>query len=69
MRTVNLSIPKLAFVAATRGMLGAGIGLLTSQRLNRRRRRTVGRTLLTIGILTTIPLAIDLFSQRPAFRH
>jgi hypothetical protein len=64
MRTVNLTFPKLAFVAATRGILGAGIGLLSSQRLTRRRRRSVGRTLLTIGILTTIPLAIDLFSRR-----
>ena len=70
MRTVHLTIPKLAFIAATRGVLGAGIGLLTSQRLDARRRRSVGRTLLTIGVLTTIPLALELFSQRaPAFRH
>ena len=64
MRTVNLTIPKLAFLAATRGMLGAGIALLSAQRLNKRRRRSVGRTLLAIGVLTTIPLALDVFSRR-----
>jgi hypothetical protein len=64
MRTVSLTIPKLAYLAATRGLLGAGIGLLTSQRLKARRRRNVGRALLAIGILTTIPLARQIFFQR-----
>jgi hypothetical protein len=64
MRTVNLTIPKLAFLAATRGMLGAGIALLGAQQLDERRRRTIGRVLLAIGVLTTIPLALDVFLRR-----
>lgn len=70
MRDVQMSFPKLAFLAATRGILGAGIGMLTSQSLNVRKRRSVGRVLLTIGIVSTIPLALDVLSQRtPFFRH
>jgi hypothetical protein len=64
MQSVKLTVPKLAFLAATRGMLGVGVGLLTSQRLDARRRKNVGLVLLAIGVLTTIPLALDLFSQR-----
>ena len=55
MKTVELSLPQFAFVVATRAALGAGLGLLLSQRLRRKRRRAVGLTLLVAGALTTIP--------------
>ena len=58
-RTVTL--PTLMLVAATRGMLGAGIGMLLAGRLGRRRVRKVGRTLVAIGALSTIPLAMRVF--------
>jgi hypothetical protein len=58
MRTVDVSIPEIAFVAATRGMAGAGIGLLAGAHLKEEQRKAVGWTLLTIGILTTIPIAL-----------
>jgi uncharacterized membrane protein YfcA len=60
-RTVNL--PTLMLVAATRGMLGAGIGMLVADRLGERRLR-VGRTLLAIGALSTIPLLLHIFRRR-----
>ena len=41
MRTFEISFPELAFVAATRGMAGAGIGLLWA---NSCRRRFAGRS-------------------------
>jgi hypothetical protein len=52
-------------LAATRGMLGAGLGMLVAGRLGDRRLR-IGRTLVAIGALSTIPLAMRLFRQAPA---
>ena len=57
MRAFDVSLPELAFVAATRGMAGAGIGLLAAEHLSPETRRAVGWTLLTIGALTTLPIA------------
>jgi hypothetical protein len=55
MKSLELNIPTLAFVVATRGMLGVGIGLLLSSRIPEERRRPIGLTLLGIGAATTIP--------------
>lgn len=49
-------------VAATRGMLGAGIGLLLAGRAGNRR-VPIGRALLAIGAITTIPLARRVFGS------
>jgi hypothetical protein len=59
-RTVTL--PTLLLVGATRGMLGVGIGLLLAGRLGERRVR-VGRILVAIGALSTIPLARQIFQS------
>jgi hypothetical protein len=64
MRKVELPIPELGLIAATRGMLGAGIGLLVAGRMSDERRLVVGRILVAIGALSTIPLAIDVLSRR-----
>jgi hypothetical protein len=61
--TLDVSIPELAFVAATRGMAGAGVGLLLAGLLKPETRRAVGWTLLAIGVLTTIPIAAGVFSR------
>jgi hypothetical protein len=50
-----LNFPTFGFVVATRAMIGAGLGLLLSDRLNGDRRRAVGATLLAVGAATTIP--------------
>jgi len=59
MKETRLSLPELALIAGTRGMLGAGLGLLLADRLPEARRQAVGWTLLAVGLLTTIPLAIQ----------
>ena len=64
MRKVELPIPELGAIAATRGMLGAGIGLLLAGRLSNERRKRIGTILLAIGGLSTIPLAIDVLVRR-----
>lgn len=64
-RNLTLQTPTLVLIAATRGMLGAGIGLLLAGRLSESKRQIVGRALLTVGIASTIPLAMKVFGRRP----
>jgi uncharacterized membrane protein YfcA len=64
MKKTEITLPELALIAGTRGMIGAGAGLLLAERLNKDQRRAVGWTLLLVGAISTIPLAIDIFSKR-----
>lgn len=64
MKTYNVTFPEIGIVAATRGMAGAGAGLLLADVIPRETRRAVGWTLLAIGLLTTIPIAMALFGKR-----
>ena len=64
MITTELRLPELGLIAATRGMLGAGIGLLLAHKLSDDRRKGVGWTLVAIGALTTIPLVSIAFDRR-----
>ncbi len=57
MRKIKLSLPEIGILAGTRGMLGAGAGLLLAERI-RKHRKGVGWTLLSIGVLTTIPFVM-----------
>ena len=66
MKKFSMSLPQLIFVAATRGALGVGIGLLAANRIRRHRRRVVGSTLAIVGALTTIPVAIAIFRSKSA---
>jgi hypothetical protein len=62
MKRFNLPAPAFFFVVFTRALLGAGVGLLVSDKLPRKRRKAVGATLVGIGVLTTIPALWVLFS-------
>ena len=57
----ELSIPELGLLAMTRGMLGAGIGLVLANRLDEQQRRPLGWGLVVVGLLTTVPLAFRVF--------
>ena len=63
MKEHKLKVPEIAMIASTRGMLGAGIGLLLSSKLSKDQRRAIGWTLVLVGVVTTIPLAMNLFSK------
>ena len=63
MRKLILTVPEVVFIAATRGALGLGAGLLLSDKLSATRRRAVGTSLLAIGLATTIPAARKLFGR------
>ena len=55
MKKIELSLPEFLFVVVTRAALGAGVGILASRKLSRRSRPKVGASLLTLGVLTTVP--------------
>jgi hypothetical protein len=52
---IQLSWPELAFIIATRAILGAGIALLLADRLSAEQRKAVGSTFVLVGLVTTIP--------------
>ena len=60
MRRISLRVPEIGFIAGTRAAFGAGLGLLLADRLNRRQRRKVGRVLVAIGAVTTVPVVVKL---------
>ena len=64
MKEIQLSRPELAFIIATRAMLGAGIALLLANRLTAERQKAVGATLAAVGLLTTIPAVWAIFGKR-----
>ncbi len=64
MRETKLSIPLLALVAGTRGLLGLGLGLLVSERISGKRRRKLGWALLAVGIVSTIPIGATIAHRR-----
>jgi hypothetical protein len=63
MREIRLVAPELGLIAATRGILGVGIGLLLASRFKRHRRRAVGIALTALGALSTIPLALRMVQR------
>jgi len=66
MREAHLSIPQIAMIAGTRAMAGVGLGLLMADRFSDRPRKAVGWTLLAVGALSTIPLAVEVLgAMRP----
>jgi len=69
MKHASLTLPEILAVAGTRAAGGAGLALLLGDRLKPEQRRTVGWTLLAIGLLTTIPLAIDVFGKLRDPKH
>ena len=62
----KLTIADIILIAGTRIVLGAGIGLLLSSRLNNDQRKAAGLALALVGGLTTIPLAIGVTGKAGA---
>jgi hypothetical protein len=62
----KLSLPEIFLIAGTRVALGAGVGLLLSNRLSRDQRRAAGLALAIVGGVSTIPLAIGVIGKKDA---
>ena len=50
-------------IAGTRAMLGAGVALLLADKLDLKQRQSTGWTLTAIGLLTTIPLILEVLGK------
>ena len=62
-KQVTLTVRELALIAGTRAALGAGVALLLSDRMPREQRRKLGWTLVSIGVISTLPLAADVLAK------
>jgi hypothetical protein len=64
MRERSLTIPEILLIAGTRVALGAGVGLLLAGKLKDGERRGAGIALLAVGVMTTIPIAINIIGKK-----
>ena len=64
MKRSDLTLPEVGLIASTRVMAGAGVGLLVADKLDEDQRKAIGWTLFLMGVASTIPLVIDVFSKR-----
>ena len=62
-RKRELSLPEIALIAATRGALGFGAGLLLADKLRKEWRRGLGWSLFLTGVASTIPIAMHVFGE------
>lgn len=64
----GLTIPEIMLIAGTRVALGAGLGLLISDLLNKDQRKAAGWALVAVGALTTIPIVKGVLAKPPVAR-
>ena len=62
----TLTVPQIAIIAATRGALGFGAGLLLADKFRKTKRKALGWSLFLSGLASTIPIAMHLFREREA---
>ena len=60
----SVTVPELALIAATRGMIGFGAGLLLANKVNPSRRKVVGWSLFLTGLASTLPIAMHVFGKK-----
>ena len=62
--TKSVTVPELALIAATRGVIGFGAGLLLADKLKRERRKVLGWSLFLSGLASTVPIAMHIFGKK-----
>ena len=60
----TLTVPQIALIAATRGVIGFGAGLLLADKFKQENRKTLGWSLFLTGLASTIPIAMHLFRNK-----
>jgi hypothetical protein len=63
MKKHEVTLPEVGLIAITRAMLGAGVALLLCEKLGPEQRRAIGWTLVAIGVVTTVPLALEVLGD------
>jgi hypothetical protein len=56
-------VPEIALIAATRGAIGFGAGLLLAAKFKRERRKALGWILFLSGVASTVPIAMHVFGK------
>jgi hypothetical protein len=59
----SFTIPEIILIAGTRVALGAGLGLLIAGNLSSDVRKGAGWALFAVGVLSSIPLVVDVVSK------
>ena len=62
--TKSMTVPEIALIAATRGAIGFGAGLLLAEKFKRERRKVLGWSLFLSGLASTVPIAMHVFGKR-----
>jgi hypothetical protein len=60
----SVTVPELALIAATRGAIGFGAGLLLADKFKLERRRVLGWALFLSGLASTVPIAMHVFGKK-----
>jgi hypothetical protein len=60
----KLNLAEIFLIAGTRVVLGAGIGLLLSNKLSKDQRKAAGLALTLVGGLSTVPLALNVLGKK-----
>jgi hypothetical protein len=63
MRERGLTTPEIMLLGGTRVALGLGLGLLIADKLSPDERKGAGWALLGVGVLSTVPLVIDVLGK------
>ncbi len=61
MKKTTINLPTIGAIAATRTILGLGVGLLLAGAIPEQRRRGLGYVLLGVGVASTVPLVAIVF--------
>lgn len=64
MKKSALTLPEIMLIAGTRVMLGVGAGLLLADVIKEDKRKKIGWRLFLVGAISSVPLALDVFSKR-----
>ena len=64
MKERSLTIPEIIMIGGTRVALGLGAGLIIADKLNDSKRKGAGWALFAVGVLTTIPILLNVFGQK-----
>lgn len=62
----SLTVPEIAIIAATRGAIGFGAGLLLADKFRQTKRKALGWSLFLSGLASTIPIAMHVFRKKGA---
>lgn len=63
MKEVSLTVPEIGMINSTRFIIGTGVGLLLGGALDRHARKAAGLSLLIVGTLVSIPVAMVFFGK------